>query len=136
MSWSLDHLGPMTRTVRDTALLLQAIAGHDPRDAHTSVATPPNYTRGLEDGVRGLRGGCCAATTSTGPTCTRTSGTAANLAFGVLARQGAEIQDVDAPTLDLAAAAWAPFLAEMFEYHRETVRDRWTSTASRPGCVC
>jgi aspartyl-tRNA(Asn)/glutamyl-tRNA(Gln) amidotransferase subunit A len=55
LSWSLDHLGPMTRSVRDAALMLEVIAGHDPRDA-TSSARPvgaPSAT--LEAPVRGLR---------------------------------------------------------------------------------
>jgi aspartyl-tRNA(Asn)/glutamyl-tRNA(Gln) amidotransferase subunit A len=52
---SLDHIGPLTRDVRDTALLLHAVAGVDPRDA-TSVDEPvPDYPARLEGGVRGLR---------------------------------------------------------------------------------
>jgi aspartyl-tRNA(Asn)/glutamyl-tRNA(Gln) amidotransferase subunit A len=47
---------------------------------------------------------------------------AALAAFDVLTREGATIQDVDAPTLDLAPAVWSCFLAEMFEYHREMAR--------------
>src|SRR6184192_4751600 len=55
LSWSLDHVGPMTRGVWDTAVMLQAIAGHDPGDASTSTARPPSYTRSLEAGVQGMR---------------------------------------------------------------------------------
>ncbi|MFN4277801.1 MAG: Asp-tRNA(Asn)/Glu-tRNA(Gln) amidotransferase subunit GatA [Ferrovibrio sp.] len=52
---SLDQAGPMTRTVRDSALMLQAMAGFDPKDS-TSVDTPvPDYTANLEAGVKGLR---------------------------------------------------------------------------------
>jgi aspartyl-tRNA(Asn)/glutamyl-tRNA(Gln) amidotransferase subunit A len=54
---SLDHVGTFARTVRDTAMLLSAIAGNDPMDA-TSLPDPPaDYTAGLDSGVRGMRVG-------------------------------------------------------------------------------
>jgi aspartyl-tRNA(Asn)/glutamyl-tRNA(Gln) amidotransferase subunit A len=52
---SLDVVGPMTRDVRDGALLLQAIAGHDPRDSTSANVEVPDYLTNLEDGVEGLR---------------------------------------------------------------------------------
>ncbi len=56
---SLDQIGPLARTVTDAAILLQAIAGYDPRDS-TSLNTPvPDYRAGLEtkEGIKGLRVG-------------------------------------------------------------------------------
>ena len=52
---SLDCIGPMTRDVRDAALLLQAIAGHDPLDSTTSTAQVPDYLADLEGGVSGMK---------------------------------------------------------------------------------
>ncbi len=52
---SLDQIGPMTRDVRDSALLLQAIAGHDPRDSTSANVEVPDYLTELEGGVAGLR---------------------------------------------------------------------------------
>src|ERR687890_1076580 len=52
---SLDQIGPMTRDVRDAALLLQAIAGHDPRDSTSANVEVPDYLANLEDGLEGLR---------------------------------------------------------------------------------
>ena len=52
---TFDHLGPMTRTARDAALVLQALAGYDPRDAASRDVPVPDYTAGWERGVRGLR---------------------------------------------------------------------------------
>ena len=52
---SLDVVGPMTRDVRDAALLLQAIAGHDPRDSTSANVEVQDYLAELEGGVRGVR---------------------------------------------------------------------------------
>ncbi len=54
---SLDQIGPMTRDVRDSALLLQAIAGHDPHDSTSANVEVPDYLAELEGGVAGLRVG-------------------------------------------------------------------------------
>ena len=53
LSFSLDHVGPMTRTVRDNALMLQVIAGHDPDDPGSADVPVPDYSAGLERGVQG-----------------------------------------------------------------------------------
>ncbi|MDA0770586.1 MAG: hypothetical protein BZY79_03485 [SAR202 cluster bacterium Casp-Chloro-G4] len=55
LSHSLDTVGPMTRTVRDAAIMLNAIAGHDPRDTSSANRPEQDYTAGLDQGVRGLR---------------------------------------------------------------------------------
>jgi len=55
LSWSYDHVGPLARTVRDAALLLGVIAGHDPLDATSSRRPVPDYLAALEGGVKGLR---------------------------------------------------------------------------------
>jgi len=52
---SLDQVGPMTLDVRDAATVLQAIAGHDPRDSTSSPRPVPDYFEHLADGVKGLR---------------------------------------------------------------------------------
>ena len=57
LSWSLDHLGPMARTVRDAALMLQVIAGHDPHDATSSPRPPGALVAALDGSPAGLRVG-------------------------------------------------------------------------------
>ena len=52
---SLDQIGPLTRTVEDAALVMNAIAGHDPADSTSIPGGSVDYTEGLRDGVRGLR---------------------------------------------------------------------------------
>jgi aspartyl-tRNA(Asn)/glutamyl-tRNA(Gln) amidotransferase subunit A len=54
-SWTLDHVGPLTRTVRDNARMLAVVAGHDPDDSTTSEKPVPDYEASLEGGVRGIR---------------------------------------------------------------------------------
>ena len=55
VAWSLDHIGPMTRTVRDNALLLGGMAGYDPRDPTSADQPVPDFCADLEAGVAGLR---------------------------------------------------------------------------------
>jgi aspartyl-tRNA(Asn)/glutamyl-tRNA(Gln) amidotransferase subunit A len=57
LSWSLDHIGPLARTVADAALVLSLIAGHDPHDATASRRGVPYYERLLDTPVDGLRVG-------------------------------------------------------------------------------
>ena len=57
LSWSLDHPGPMVRTVEDAALTMNVIAGHDAKDPASARAEIPDYATGLTGDVRGLRVG-------------------------------------------------------------------------------
>ena len=57
MCWSMDTVGPMTRTVRDCAIMLAAIAGRDDRDPTSSRAPVPDYLASIEEGASGLRVG-------------------------------------------------------------------------------
>ena len=124
LSWSLDHVGPMTRSVHDAAMLLQAIAGRDPGDPSTRQARVGDYTATLEAGVRGMKLGLLRRFYVEFPGLHADVKTAALAAFDELERQGAGIADADAPTLDLAGAIWVTFLSEVYEFHRETLRDR------------
>jgi aspartyl-tRNA(Asn)/glutamyl-tRNA(Gln) amidotransferase subunit A len=54
---SLDHPGPMTRTVRDAAIMLRAMAGHDPKDSTSAPLAVPDYEAALTGDIRGLRVG-------------------------------------------------------------------------------
>lgn len=54
LSWSLDHAGPMTKTVTDAAILLEYIAGFDPNDPTTIDKPVPSYTTGLSEDLNGM----------------------------------------------------------------------------------
>jgi aspartyl-tRNA(Asn)/glutamyl-tRNA(Gln) amidotransferase subunit A len=57
LSWSLDHPGPLARSVEDTAIVLQAVAGPDPNDRTTLGQTVPDFRAAVRRDVRGLRVG-------------------------------------------------------------------------------
>jgi aspartyl-tRNA(Asn)/glutamyl-tRNA(Gln) amidotransferase subunit A len=77
---SLDHPGPMTRTVRDAAIMLGAMAGHDPRDSTSAPVPVPDFEAALTGDIRGLRVGI--------PTEYRADGMPAEIE--ILWQQGAE----------------------------------------------
>ena len=56
-SFTLDHCGPMAWTVKDCAIMLQALAGHDPADGNSFVQNIPDYSAGLDGDLKGLRVG-------------------------------------------------------------------------------
>ena len=92
---SLDQIGPVSKDVEDTALLLQAIAGHDPRDS-TSIDLPvPDYLAGLKDGIKGLKVGLAQEHFPAG--LDAAVATAAQSAAATLANAGAELVDVQLP---------------------------------------
>jgi aspartyl-tRNA(Asn)/glutamyl-tRNA(Gln) amidotransferase subunit A len=62
LAWSLDTIGPMTRSCEDAALMLGVLAGHDPADPASSRAAVPDYAAGLAQGARGLRVGVIRTT--------------------------------------------------------------------------
>jgi aspartyl-tRNA(Asn)/glutamyl-tRNA(Gln) amidotransferase subunit A len=124
MCWSLDHVGPMTRGVWDSAILLSIIAGADADDTSTRGAKVQDYVTGLEGGARGLRLGVLRRFYVEYPQLDEEVRAAALQAFDVLRSEGATLSDVDAPSLDLSMAAWAPFLAETYEYHSQNLRTR------------
>jgi amidase len=107
---SLDHVGPMTRSVEDAAIVLRTIAGHDPRDA-TSLPQPvPDYTAELGQDLKGVRIGVDEGYSTDGVAPEVASAVAS--ATEVLAGLGAELCEVRMPpTGHLANAAWIPLLA-------------------------
>jgi aspartyl-tRNA(Asn)/glutamyl-tRNA(Gln) amidotransferase subunit A len=99
LSWSMDHLGPLTRTVRDSALMLQAIAGYDRNDATTSHHPVPEYLAGLEGGVSGVRLG--VPTDFFWEELDREMERAVRAALETLRDLGASIEEVALPEADL-----------------------------------
>jgi aspartyl-tRNA(Asn)/glutamyl-tRNA(Gln) amidotransferase subunit A len=55
LSWTLDHAGVLTRTVTDTALVMNTIAGFDPKDSGSAQVAVPDFAASLKQGLKGLR---------------------------------------------------------------------------------
>ncbi len=56
-SWSMDQVGPISRTVEDVAITLEAIAGYDPKDPYSWDVPVPSYRRALDGDIKGIRVG-------------------------------------------------------------------------------
>ena len=126
LSWSLDHCGPITWTVEDAAIMLQAIAGYDPRDPTSSRAPAPDYRAHIQEGVKGLKIGVPRHFFfSDDPTIDRETLSSAETALKALEDQGANIVDVAVPTLNhVKAAPHVIMLGEAFAYHKHHLRQR------------
>lgn len=98
LAWSLDHIGPLTRTVRDAALLLHALAGYDGRDFVSSEMPTTDYTAKLTGDIKGLRLGVPTRffPDSTDPEVKDAFDTAVH----VLAGLGAQAEAVELPALE------------------------------------
>ena len=115
MRLSLDHVGPLTRTVSDSALLLQQLAGYDPEDI-TSVDVPvPNYTEGLSRGKLSFRLGVPRALfyDKLDPDIEK----AVQQALVLLSQWGQSTQDVELP--EVRNLPVAPTGAEVYAYHAQ-----------------
>jgi len=124
LAWSMDHVGPMTRSAADCALMLGAIAGYDAADPSTSVLPVPDYAAALSGTVKGLRIGLLRAFFLEGATPEVRS--AVEAAAATLAGGGAVVDEVDlAAVMTHAAAASMPIVAcEALAYHAELLRTR------------
>jgi aspartyl-tRNA(Asn)/glutamyl-tRNA(Gln) amidotransferase subunit A len=103
LATSLDHVGPMTRSAEDAALLLGAIAGHDPEDPTSADQAVPDYVAGLAAPVRGLRVGWLRGYFR--DALPPDIAAAVSAAMGELQRLGVVVQDVEIPEWPAAVDA-------------------------------
>ncbi|MBV8794692.1 MAG: Asp-tRNA(Asn)/Glu-tRNA(Gln) amidotransferase GatCAB subunit A [Hyphomicrobiales bacterium] len=123
LSWSLDHAGPMARSSRDAALLLQTIAGFDPQDPSSADIEVPDYLSALTGDLTGLRIGiprrhffeqCSPAVLA-----------ALELAIETLRRLGATVSDCELPAPeDTLMFGRAILRIEASAYHAERLSKR------------
>ena len=121
LSWTLDHTGPMARTVEDCALLMQPLAGHDPLDPASSRAPVDDYAAALGRDVRGVRVGVVRNYFFEGidPEVER----AFEEAMATLRRLGADVRDVQIPSLKATHSFLLILLAEAYAYHERDLRE-------------
>ncbi len=124
LSWTLDHVGPMTRTVLDNALMLNALAGHDPRDLTSARQEAPDHAAGIADGVRGIRIGIDREYVMY-PGVIDDVRAATESVISELADMGAEIIELSLPEFELTPETlFTVMMAEASTYHRQTLREK------------
>src|SRR2546430_11002793 len=121
LSWTLDHTGPMARTVEDCAYLLQALAGYDATDSASSREPVPDYVAPLGRGVRGLRVGVPREYffEDIDPEVEK----GFEQALATLRQLGASVEDVQIPSIQNSGAFMAIMLSEAFAYHERDLRE-------------
>jgi aspartyl-tRNA(Asn)/glutamyl-tRNA(Gln) amidotransferase subunit A len=122
LSWTLDHAGPMARTVADTAMMLQVMAGPDPNDSAAAHEPVADYTKALTRDIKGLRLGVPSNYFFDGSNAE--SAAAVRSAIKKLQDMGAVVVDVEVPHADLSGAAmWIIGMAEGACFHEKRLKE-------------
>ena len=125
LSWTLDHCGPMARSVEDAAIALQVMAGHDADDPASADVPVPDFRAGFTHGVAGLRLGIPRGLFATAKMLTPEVLAAIERTAQQLRDAGATVEDVMLPDYAIfAAAGRVIMLAEAFAIHRADMQSR------------
>jgi aspartyl-tRNA(Asn)/glutamyl-tRNA(Gln) amidotransferase subunit A len=123
LAWSLDHAGPMTRTVADAALMLQAIAGYDPQDPGSRNRAIPDYFQALNGEVKGMRIGLVKEYLDS--PMEEGIKEAVGAFVEALEGLGTKMEEVSLPQLRYASAVSFLIMAsESMAYHRAYMKER------------
>ena len=122
LSWSLDHTGPMARSVEDCAIMLQVLAGHDAKDNASAQVPVPNFQAGMKNGIKGLRVGVPRKNWfDENLGIHRQTEAIFDEALKVLGSLGAIVVDIDGKAFSLARKANQTLLVcEAYAYHEKT----------------
>ena len=122
-TWSMDAVGPISRTVADCAVTLGAIAGYDPKDPYTWNVPVPDYLAELDAGVEGLRIGVVTERIDYDGVDPQVRD-AVTQAIGLLGELGAEVQEVSIPLMpDSAAVSTAIIYPDAATVHRQGIEE-------------
>jgi aspartyl-tRNA(Asn)/glutamyl-tRNA(Gln) amidotransferase subunit A len=131
LAWSMDHVGPMARTVADCALLLGVMAGQDPSDPASARVPVPDFTDGLEAGVRGTVIG--VPRQHFFEALDPEIDAAVNAALRHLEGLGARVEPVDLPLAGhISGPGGILIMAEAYGLHAEQLRERAADYGTRP----
>jgi aspartyl-tRNA(Asn)/glutamyl-tRNA(Gln) amidotransferase subunit A len=123
LSYSLDHVGPLTRTVADNAIVLNALAGHDVHDPSSAMRMPPDFTAGLGQGVAGMRIGVIRRFFEKDAFISAEMGRSLEELLRVYEKHGARLVDIDpGPLADYNAVTRIILIAEAFTVHENQLR--------------
>ena len=124
-SYTFDHCGPMTWTVEDCAIMLQALAGHDPTDPASASITVPDYRAALTGDIRGLRIGVIRHFWEENLPANEEVRTAMEAALDVLRGLGATLEDARMrPMQDYYDVKVTIAESELFAIHAPELRAR------------
>ena len=133
LSYTLDHCGPLTRTVEDCALMMQALAGYDPQDPASADQPVPDYCAALTSRLDGVKIGVIRHFHERDAVAGFGAGSAPNVAYSTafdaacqtLERLGARLVDLQlSPLIDYVDANRLIMLAEAYALHEKDFRER------------
>ncbi|MAI44623.1 MAG: amidase [Hyphomicrobiaceae bacterium TMED74] len=125
LSYSMDHVGPMTRNVADNAALLQVLAGHDVDDPASANVEVPDFSAELESGIKGLKIGHVRHFYDGDLEAHPEMAKAVDEAAETLRQLGAEVREVQLPSLqDFTDCNRIILGSEAYAIHRHWLRDR------------
>ena len=121
LAWSLDHAGPLARTVTDSAYMLQGMAGYDPEDPASANAPLPDFTEKIGREIKGMKIGLLRSLYE--DSCDPKVKAVFDAALPIFEKLGAELVDVPSLTLaQMQALTWPMLFSETAAIHFKNIR--------------
>ena len=126
LTYSMDHTGPLAWTVEDCAILLQAMAGHDPSDPASAARAAPDFLSGLNRGVAGVRIGVIRHFHEVDNKVDAPVQKGIDEAVEIFRNQGAVISEVVLPAMqEFQACGFLILITEGYALHETWLKTRW-----------